>query len=387
MDPHPFDAITLDHLRARGGLKWAANPDRIGAWVAEMDFGTAPVVMDAIRSSVGAELFGYLPPALDDALAAATSAWLDTRYGWAVAPERIRPLGDVVAGLVAALEHFSEPGSKVIVPTPAYTPFLEVSRTHGRDVVEVPLTMAAGRWVYDLDALDRAFAAGGGLLVLCNPHNPVGRVLDRAELLAIAEVVERHGGRVFADEIHAPLTFAGHTHLPYASLSPVTAGHTITAVAASKAWNLPGLKCAQLLLSSSLDAETWAQVGAEAEHGASNLGVVATIAAYTSGGPWLADVLDYLTGTRRLLGELMASLLPGVGYVEPEGTYLALLDFRPLGLGDSPADLFAAEAGVVLVDGALCGAAGRGMARLNFATPRPILRQMVEQLAAALPKR
>jgi cystathionine beta-lyase len=244
-----------------------------------------------------------------------------------------------------------------------------------------------GRYVYDLDALDAAYDAGGSLLVLCNPHNPIGRVLTREEMVAVSEVVDRHGGRVFSDEIHAPLVYDGHRHVPYASVSPVTAAHTVTAVSASKAWNLPGLKCAQLVLSNDVDAERWTKVGTFPEHGASNPGVVANIAAYTEGGPWLEAVLEHLDGSRRLLGDLLATHLPEVRYTAPEGTYLAWLDFRELGLGDHPGEFFHDRAGVALTDGPLCGRAGAGFARYNFATPRPVMERTVEQLAEALRRR
>jgi cystathionine beta-lyase len=239
-----------------------------------------------------------------------------------------------------------------------------------------------GRSVYDLAALDAAFAAGGNLLVLCNPHNPVGRVLEPAELLAIAAVADRHGARVFADEIHAPLVYDGHRHVPYASLSPLTAGHTLTATSASKAFNLAGLKCAQVVLSNDADREVWARIAPVAEHGASTPGVLASTAAYAEGGPWLAGVLDYLDGNRRLLGELVAELLPGVGHTPPEGTYLGWLDFRATGPAE-PAAYFLEQAGVAMTDGARCGEAGRGFARITFALPRPVLREAIERIATA----
>jgi cysteine-S-conjugate beta-lyase len=289
-----------------------------------------------------------------------------------------------VAGLTAAIQFFSAPDAPVILPTPAYMPFLVVPPWMGRRVIEVPMARDGDRYVYDLDALDAAYGAGGSLLVLCNPHNPIGRVLDPEEMLAVSEVVERHGGRVFSDEIHAPLVYDEHRHVPYASLSDVTAAHTVTAVSASKAWNLPGLKCAQLVLSNDADAELWSGVGFMAEHGAANLGVVANTAAYEEGGPWLADVLAYLDGNRRLLGELLTEHLPAVRYTPPEGTYLAWLDCRGLGLGEHPAQFFLDHAGVALTDGPACGAVGSGFARLNFATPRPVLEETVARMAAAL---
>jgi cystathionine beta-lyase len=249
------------------------------------------------------------------------------------------------------------------------------------------MAIQGGRYVYDLDALEAAYRAGGNLLVLCNPHNPIGRVLEPAEMQAVTEVVQRHGGRVFSDEIHAPLVYDGHRHVPYVTTSQEAAEHAITAVSASKAWNLPGTKCAQLVLSNDADAATWARVGRTREHGASNLGVVANIAAYERGGPWLAEVLDHLDRNRRLLQDLLADQIPGIRYAAPEGTYLAWLDARELGLGDHPAQFFLDEAGVALTDGPECGRAGAGFVRYNFATPRPILEQTVAQMADALRRR
>jgi cysteine-S-conjugate beta-lyase len=381
-----FDDVTIDELRAGGSLKWSLYPEAIGSFVAEMDFGTAPAVTKALHAAVDAAAFGYLPPALLQGMSEAYAAWSADRYGWAVPPERVRPLADVLAGLAAAIEHFSRPGSPVILPTPAYMPFLVVPPALGREVLEVPMARDGDRYVYDLDALDAAFRAGGHLLVLCNPHNPIGRVLEPAEMTAVAEVVERHGGRVFSDEIHAPLVYEGHRHVPYAALGEVPAGHAVTATSASKAWNLPGLKCAQLVLSNDADADLWARAGLHAEHGASTLGVVANTAAYTGGAGWLDDVLAYLDGNRRLLAELVAEHLPGVRYTPPEGTYLAWLDFRKLGLPE-PGAFFLEHAGVALTDGSLCGAAGEQFARLTIATPRPVLVRTVEQMGTALAAR
>ena len=378
----PFD-VSIDRLREVGSVKWSQHPEAIGAFVAEMDFGTAPPVAGAMHRAIDAGLLGYLPDALDRRLSEAWCGWAADRYGWVVAPERVRPLADVMAGMVAALEHFSAPGSPVILPTPAYMPFLFVPGFLGREVIEVPMATDGGRAVYDLDALQAAYDAGGNLLVLCNPHNPVGRVLEPDELAAVADVVERNGGRVFSDEIHAPLVYGAKRHVPYATVSQAAARHSVTAVSASKAWNLPGLKCAQLVLTNDADAAVWAKVGHLAEHGASTLGVVANIAAFEEGGPWLGDVLDHLDGSRLLLADLLAEHFPGVVYTAPEGTYLAWLDCRALDLGDHPADFFREQAGVALTDGPLCGEEGAGFARLNFATPRPILEQMVIRMAKA----
>jgi cystathionine beta-lyase len=304
-----------------------------------------------------------------------------------VPPDRITPLADVVAGLQAAIERFSPPGSPVVLPTPAYMPFLAVPGALGRELVQVPMVDRDGRMTYDLDGIARAFAGGARLLVHVNPHNPLGRVFTAEEQLALAEVVEDAGARVFSDEIHAPLVHAGAVHRPYASLSPATARHTVTATSASKAWNLPGLKAAQLILSNAEDVAHWERVGALYTHGASTPGVLANTAAYDSGGQWLDAVLAYLEGNRRLLGELLVDRLPGVRWTPPEGTYLAWLDCQELGLPTSPGAFFLEQAGVALIDGPECGAPGAGHVRLNFATPRPVLTALVDRMADAVRRR
>ena len=387
------DRITIEELRRRGSVKWTrGGPDVIGAFVAEMDFGAAPAIEQAMRDVIARADFGYLSDDATAEMAQACADWQRNSYGWAVDPARIRPLSDVLKGLEAAITVFSRPGSPVILPTPAYMPFLTLPRMLGREIIQVPMVVEGGRRVLDLDGIDAAFAAGGQLLILCNPCNPIGRVYTKDELRDVAEVVRRNAGRVFADEIHAPLIYPGGTHIPYATVCDEAAEHSVTATAASKGWNLPGLKCAQLVLTSDADAATWADgmTGFMFEHGASTPGVRATTAAYRGGGAWLSDVVGYLDGSRRLLDRLLRERLPAIGYQVPEGTYLAWLDCRDLsrnlGLGaeTSPAEFFLAKAQVMLTDGAACGEAGSGHVRLNFATPRPIIEEMVRRLAEAV---
>lgn len=379
-----FDALSINQLRQAGGVKFSTYPDAIGAFVAEMDFGTAPEIVSAVHKATDAGLFGYLPPQLPLDMSNATARWQRDAYGWDVPASRIHPVADVLKILELTILHFSKPGSAVIVPTPSYMKFLSTADELGRDVIEVPLVRNNGRDEMDLDGLDKAFLAGGHLLLLCNPFNPLGRVFSRAELLGISEVVERHGGRVFADEIHAPLVYEDRKHIPYASISPETAAHTITGTSAAKAWNIPGLKCAQIILSNDADAAIWEPLASAARHGASNLGVIANTVAYNEGAPWLGGVLSYLDNNRKILGEQLAALIPEIGYQPPEGTYVGWLDCRSLGLRESPADFFRERAGVALTDGRSCGRAGEGFVRFIFATPRPILEQALEQMAQAL---
>jgi cystathionine beta-lyase len=380
------DQITVDELRHRGSLKWTrGDPGVLGAFVAEMDFGAAPAVQAALLDAMERRDYGYLSDHAAAGLRTACADWQRSAYGWQVNPASVWPMADVLKCLQAAISDFSRPGSPVILPTPAYMPFVSLPGLVGREVIQVPMVTGPDqRPTLDLDGIDAAFRAGGHLLVLVNPCNPVGRVYSAGELAGVAAVVELHAGRVFADEIHAPLVYPGARHVPYASISPVAAGHSVTAVSASKAWNLPGLKCAQLIVTSDADAATWERSWPLYEHDASMLGAWATIAAYRDGRDWLADVVGYLDGSRHLLAQLLAEHLPGVSYRIPEGTYLAWLDCRGLDLRPDPATFFLERAGVLATDGAACGGSGQGFLRLNFATPRPILAEMIRQMGTAV---
>lgn len=381
---HPFDLLDRAALDRPESRKWSLHPGSIGAWVAEMDFGIAPAIAEALHRAVRDGTVGYLSPPRAAELGEATADWLEREQGWRIDPERVHPVSDVMAALGVAVTEYSPAGSPVIVPTPAYMPFLTYLPTLGHPVVEVPGLLVEGRWQHDLERIDAAFAAGARTLVLCNPHNPTGAMARRDELLALAAVVERHGGRVFADEIHAPLRFDARQHVPYASLSEATAAHTVTGISASKAWNLPGLKAAQLITSNVPDEEAYRRFGFSVQHGASTLGVVASTAAYRDGGPWLAEVLDYLDGARHDLERLVADQLPGAVYRVPEATYIGWIDTSALDIPGSPAQFFLDRAGVVLTDGALLGRGYERFVRVVFATPRPVLADALTAMGAAL---
>lgn len=382
-----FDALTENDLRGAGSVKWTAFPDVIGAFVAEMDFGVAPAITDALTGALDQGLTGYLPDHLADALAAATARWCSDHYGWAIPAGRVKHVPDVIAAFEYAIEQYTDPGAAVIVPTPAYMPFLMVPPMLGRRVIEVPSIDVDGRWVMDHAAVTAAFADGGELLVLCNPHNPLGTVATRDELEQVAETVSAAGGRVFSDEIHAALVYGSSRHIPYASISDETAAHTLTATSASKAWNLAGLKCAQVIVSNDADAVLWEREGAWISHGTSTLGAVANIAAYTRGESWLAEVIDYLDGNRRRLAALVAEHLPEARVTVPEGTYIALLDFRAYGIEGDLGAWFREHAGVAMTDGAACGESAIGYTRFVFAMPRPVMEQAVLRIGDALRSR
>ncbi len=384
-----IDAVTPGELRVRGSRKWTVPAEgEIGAFIAEMDFGVAPAVSAAVEKLLADGNTGYLPHWMESDFASACADFQRAQFSWSVDPSGVHSVSDVLKVLEVALDYFVRPGGAVILPTPAYMPFFEVPPAHGRRIIEVPCDVENGYYTLDLYGIDAAFEAGGELLVLCNPHNPVGRVLSRAELVAVCEIVDKHGGRVFADEIHAPLTYPDSPpHIPYASISDVAAGHTLTGTSGSKAFNLPGLKCAAAIVSNERDARIWRTLPGIVTHSAATVGVAANIAAYRDGGPWLDDVRSYLAGNRAAFVDLVADRLPGVRVRPPDGTYLAWVDFRALELGEPAADWVHRNAGVVLNEGATFGAPGAGFARLNMATPRPVLREIVDRIAAAIAKR
>jgi cystathionine beta-lyase len=382
-----WDALTADELRARGSIKWtyAVGDDVIGAWVAEMDFGTAPSVLAAWEESARRFDFGYPAPDAAIAMAEATARWYAERYDWAVDPADIAPIADVIKGLELAITEFSAPGAPVIVPTPAYMPFLSVPVALGREVVEVPfLRSPDGGFVLDLNGIDAELAKGAGLVILANPGNPTGKVYSRDELVALASVVDARGGRVFSDEIHAPLTLFGNRHVPLASVSEAGARVAITATSASKAWNLPGLKCAQLILSADADRTVWTEIGMMASHGASTPGIRANTAAYADGGRWLDDVVSYLEANVEYLAAALADRLPLARLAPIQGTYLCWIDLSAYSTEPDVAAVLLRDARVFVNDGAAFGAPGVGHIRLNIAMPRPLLETLVDRVVTAL---
>lgn len=382
-----FDTITRDELARPDSRKWSLNEGTIGAWVAEMDFGTASNVREAILGAVAKDELGYLAPPTWARTTAAASAFFARRYGWAVEPERIHHVADVMGAFDVFVRHFTAPGSPIIVPTPAYMPFLVTKELQGRETIEVPGVIEDNRWTLDFDGIERAFANGPANVVLVNPHNPTGAIYTREELLRLADIVERGGGRVFADEIWAPLTLDGPPHIPYASISAEAARHSVTSTAASKAWNVAGLKSAQIIFTNDDDLEHYRTFGFGVVWGSSILGAFAAEAAYRDSDDWLGEVNGALVENRDLLLALVAEHLPGVRTIVPESTYVAWLDVSALGIEGSPAKFFLDNAGVTLTAGASCGAGFEQYVRIVFATPKPVLEEIIQRMADALASR
>jgi len=380
-----FDLLTEKQLRSRNTIKWNFfGPDVLPLWVAEMDYPTAPAVLDGVRAWAETEEFGY-PQFGEDTLPRATADWCRQRYGWHVQPEWVRVVPDVLKGMEVVVNFLTRRESPVALPVPAYMPFFDVLRVTGRQRVEIPTAQQdSGRYVLDLDALEAAFVGGAGSVILCNPNNPLGTAFTEAELRAIVDIAAGHGARVIADEIWGPLVY-GRRHIAAASVSEAAAETVVTLASASKGWNLPGLMCAQVILSNRRDADDWDRINMLHRMGTSTVGIRANIAAYNHGAPWLEELLAYLRANRDHLARALPELVPGVKVNAPEGTYLSWVDFRALDLPAEPAELLLSKAKVALSPGIPFGAAvGSGFARLNFATTRAILDRAIEAIGGAL---
>ena len=385
-----WDALTAEGLRRRGSLKWALEPGVIGAWVAEMDLGTAPAVTAALERAVRDSAFGYTSPALRQALCEATARYQRQAHGWQVEAEQVSALPDVLSALRAVISHHTPAGSAVIVPTPAYMPFLTIPAELGRELVQVPALRtpvgAGGRagWALDLDGIEAAMVAGAGLLVLCHPWNPVGRVLTPEDLDAVAALSARHGVRVFSDEIHGPLVLdPALSHTPYASRPGADPDLTFTATAASKGWNIPGLKCAQLIASGGARRQ-WesSALSRTLSHEGAGLGAMATVAAYDDGRQWIEAVRRYVRTTAQEVEPVLAAA--GVGVTCPQGTYLSWLDLSATPAAEDPAGFLLGQARVAVNDGAAFGRGFESFVRLNLAAPRPLALETASRIARAL---
>ena len=381
MPAFDVDAIDLSVLRERLSAKYQYfDADVIPAWVAEMDFPMAAPIASALHAAIDRSDTGYRSAA---GLADALADFARERWSWQIPTDRITAIPDVLTGVAQALSMFTEPGDSVVVNTPVYAPFFSTVRDIARRVlVDVPMARSQeGAYDWDLDGLEAAFARPEvTAFLMSNPHNPTGSVPSRQSLAVIAELSARYGVTVISDEIHGPLALPGHPHVPFMSVADDDADAVIL-VSASKAWNLPGLKCAQLVGTARTAETITRRLPLEVTYGTGHLGAIAAVVAYREGGPWLADVVDILDANRRLLADLLAEHLPLAGFVPPQASYLAWVDFRAYGLGDDPAAAFLERGRVALSSGPTYGAGGEGYARLNFATSPAILTEIVRRLA------
>jgi cystathionine beta-lyase len=359
-------------------------PDAIPMWVADMDFEAPPVVLEALRRRLEHGVFGYpqVPPSFFEAAA----GWLGRRHGWAVEPGWMSMTPGIVPALNYCVRAFSRPDDPVIVQPPVYHPFYYAIENNDRRIVRNPLRFDGHRYTMDFDDLRTKIDAPGRMLLLCSPHNPVGRVWSREELEELARIAVERDLLVIADEIHHDLVYRGHRHHVLASFSPELAQQTVTCVAPSKTFNIPGLATAAVIAQ---NPDLLKRFEDEAERSGFDLGQVFGLvgfeAAYRHGDDWLDALLPYLEGNVDVLEGFLAERLPKIKLVRPEGTYLALLDCRGLGIApDALNDFFLRRAGVYFSDGRIFGAEAAGFVRINFGCPRILLIEALERVERAL---
>jgi len=368
-----FDSPPDRHGSSSSKWEKFGQRDVIPLWVADMDFQTAPCVIETLSERIHHGIFGYTQPPKE--LPGVVASMLEHDFGWQIDPEWIVWMPSLVVGLNVMSRAFAARGDEILTATPIYPPFLTAPRNAERVTVTAPLREHEGRWIWDFEALDAAVSARTRTLFLCSPHNPTGRVWTADELRELAEFCERHDLVLIADEIHSGLVLdRDKKHIPIASLGDI-AERTVTLLSASKTFNIPGLGCAFAIVSSNELRAKLQRTMRGIVHHVGALGYFATMAAYRDGRTWQLALLDYLRDNRDL-AETQLSSMPGLRTWHVEATYLAWIDARELPVSEPMA--FFEQAGVGLYDGALFGAPG--FLRLNFACPRHLLEEALERM-------
>lgn len=371
-------SVKWDGVKTRFGVS-----DALPMWVADMDFRSPEPVIEALMNRAKHGVFGYT--FRTDSYHEAIVNWLLRRHGWGIEKDWISHAPGVVPALGFLIEAFTEAGDGVIIQPPVYYPFKRVIEAHQRVVVTNPLRLVSGHYEMDFEDLKQK-VQGAKMLILSNPHNPVGRVWTKDELTQLGNICLDAGVLVVSDEIHSDLIYRGYQHIPFASLGERFAQYSVTCLAPSKTFNLAGLQTAYAVLPNSELKERYEKVLAIHSMNSTNVfGAVALEAAYNYGESWLEELLTYLAGNLEFLTQFLQARLPEVKVFQPEGTYLVWLDFCALGVeAKALDDLFVREAKVALDEGHLFGEEGNGLERINIACPRSVLATGLEQIAAAV---
>ena len=378
---YDFDKV-IDRRRTDSN-KWKKYGDEvIPLWVADMDFISAEPVIRALHERVDHGIFGYTRPTRE--LRNASQERLKRVYDWDVGEEEIVFLPGLVTGLNLASHFFAGPGDGVLVQPPVYFHFVKDPVIHGRVLNDPPLTQRGNTYEIDFTPFEKAITHRTKVFLLCNPHNPVGRVYTQKELEKMADICLRHNLIICSDEIHCDLLYPGYQHMPIAMLSPEVGGKTVTLMAPSKTYNLAGLSCGFAIIQNPNLRKIW-----EAQsHGliptVNIMGHVAALAAYREGQEWFDQVLGYLRDNRDFLEQSIKDSLPNLQMTRMEATYLAWLDCRNAGIPGNPSEFFLRKAKVALNDGSEFGKGGEGFVRLNFACPRRTLTEALDRMAEAL---
>ena len=380
-----FDFDTPVDRHATGSYKWDSSGDRevIPLWVADMDFRTAPAIIEALRKRVDHGVFGYVK--VPDEYYEALTGWNMRRHGWSIDPEMVIYTSGVVPAVSAIIKALTRPGDGVIVNTPAYNCFFSSIRNNSCTIVENPLRRIdcgdSFTYVIDFESLETACAdPANKLLILCNPHNPTGRIWTREELERIATICHRHGVTVVSDEIHCELTLPGREYVPYATIDP----DAVVCCSPSKAFNIAGLQIANIVAPSHpVRAVIDRAINDNEVCDVNPFGVVALISAYTAGEPWLEALRDYIAANYRALLDFFAAELPQLKVCRLEATYLAWVDIQPLGIDSTRLEEYALETEKVWVNaGAMYGT--EGYIRINMACPRSRLLEGLRRLCRAV---
>jgi len=376
-----FDEII--ERRSTDSIKWGFYPeDVLPMWVADMDFRSAEPVVQALRRRMDHGVFGYSRPS--EMLGRALQDRIQRLYRWTVSDQDIVFLPGIVTGLNITFQAFAAPGEAVVAQPPVYFHFLRDPVRHGRLLQDPPLVPNGDRFEIDFDALKRAITPNTRIFALCNPHNPVGRVFTEAELTKIAELCLRHNLILCSDEIHCDLVYPPHRHIPIASLDPEIEARTITLMAPSKTYNLAGLECGYAVIKSPTLRKRWKDFSYGLISGVNIAGHEAALAALDEGQEWLEQALAYLQANRDYLFEFIHEEIPSIRTRSIEATYLAWLDCSGTGITENPSEFFLKRARVALNDGAEFGKTGERYVRMNFACPRKILSQALNQMKNAL---
>ena len=376
-----FDRII--NRRRTNSSKWRKyDADVLPLWVADMDFTSPEPVIQALQERVGHGIFGYDRP--PNGLREVVQDRLVRLYGWHVEADEIQFLPGVVSAFNLVCQAIGAPGDGVLVETPVYPPMLRAPGNAGRACQIVPLIEGPDQYQHDFDAFEQAISERTSLFLLCNPHNPVGRVFDTSELARLADICLRHGVVICSDEIHCDIVFDEHRHVPIASIAPEIAAQTITLIAPSKTYNIAGL-CFSLAVVQNPDLrDRLERASADLVPGVSSLAYTAGLAAYREGQAWLDALLTYLEANRDYLVDFIETQVPGVRCMRPEGTFLAWLDCREAGIPGSPHRFFLEQARVAMNDGPAFGVEGEGFVRLNFGCPRATLSDALKRIQGAL---
>ena len=375
--------------RHTGSVKWDGMKNAFGRddltamWVADMDFRTPPFVMDALRQRLEHEVLGYAMPC--EGWDTTICHWLQKRHQWEVRPDWLTFVPGIVRGQAFALLCFTNPGDRVLVMTPVYHPFFLVTERLKREAVRSPLDLRDGHYHIDFDRL-RHDLQGCKALVLCNPHNPGGRVWTVDELRRIAELCQESGTLVISDEIHADLTLPPYKHHPFATVSPAAASNSVTFMAPSKTFNMPGVQSSFAIVpDDTLRARSQHLMEAGEFCEGHLFAYIGCKAAFEHGEEWLNQLLAYIQGNIDFTESYLRQHIPAIGMIRPQASFLVFLDCRQLGLEQEALErLFADKARLALNTGTTFGEPGRGFMRLNVGCPRAALKQALDQLAEAV---